>query len=172
VTAQVEEVRGPRQAHRNETATERADRNMVELLQELRVAQTGVQILFAFLLTLSFTERFVRIDSTQRTIYVVTLVLSALTTVLLVAPVAAHRMMFRRGRKRQLVDASHRIALVGLATLGLSVVGAVMLALDVTIGRGPAVLISTLLGLVALVLWFVVPLPLRRPDTSEQRADQ
>ncbi len=143
---------------------------MLELLQELRVAQTGVQILFAFLLTLSFTERFTQIDATQRTIYVVTLVLAALTTILLTAPVAAHRMVFRRGRKPQLVDVSHRIALAGLATLGLSVVGAVMLALDVTIGRAPAALVSAMLGLVAVVLWFVVPLPLRRPrDVTAQR---
>src|SRR2546423_2650606 len=161
VTARVEEVRGPRGADRDETEDERADRNMLELLQELRVAQTGVQILFAFLLTLSFTERFLQIDATQRAIYVITLVLAALTTVLLIAPVAAHRLLFRRGRKAQLVDLSHRAALAGLATLGLSVVGAVLLALDVTIGRGPAVLISALLGLVALVLWLLVPLRLR-----------
>ena len=80
-----------------EDPLQRADRNMIEMLQELRVAQTGVQILFAFLLSLSFTERFGRIDEVQRWTYVVTLLLTALTTGLLVAPAAVHRVLFGRG---------------------------------------------------------------------------
>src|SRR4051794_17651990 len=91
----------------DETPAERADRNFVELLQELRVAQTGVQILFAFLLTLPFTNRFVSIDGFQRGVYVFTLVSSATTVALLVAPVAVHRLLFQRGRKRELVYVGH-----------------------------------------------------------------
>jgi len=96
--------------HRAEMPLQRADRNLAELLQELRVAQTGVQILFAFLLTLSFTDRFVTIDGFQRGVYVFTLVTSATTVALLVAPVAVHRLLFQRGRKRELVHVGHRMA--------------------------------------------------------------
>src|SRR3954471_3699967 len=99
---------------RNETPLRRADRNFGELLQELRVAQTGVQILFAFLLTLSFTDRFAAIDGFQRGVYVFTLVTSAMTVALLVAPVAVHRLLFQRGRKRELVYVGHRLAVTGL----------------------------------------------------------
>src|SRR3712207_7407058 len=80
---------------RAEGPLQRADRNFAELLQELRVVQTGVQILFAFLLTLSFMDRFATVDAFQRTVYVFTLVASATTIVLLVAPVAVHRLLFR-----------------------------------------------------------------------------
>ncbi|WP_214369347.1 DUF6328 family protein [Pseudonocardia sp. H11422] len=146
---------------RDEGPLERADRNTVELLQELRVAQTGVQILFAFLLSLSFTERFSRIDATQRTIYVVTLLLAVLTTALLVAPVAVHRMVFRRGLKVQTVSVGHRLAIVGLATLALTLTGAVLLVLDVVIGRRLAVPIACAVVLCFVALWFVLPLPLR-----------
>ena len=97
----------------------------------------------------------------------ITLVLAALTTVLLIAPVAAHRMVFRRGRKPELVDVAHRFALAGLATLGLSVVGAVMLALDVTIGRVPAARDLGAARPDRFVLWFLMPLPLRREPTAD-----
>lgn len=100
---------------RGEQPLQRADRNFVELLQELRVAQTGVQILFAFLLTLSFTERFTRLDDVQRGVYVATLLASALTAALLVAPVAAHRLAFQRGQKPDLVRVGHLLALAALA---------------------------------------------------------
>src|SRR5947209_10039375 len=88
---------------RTETVLERWDRNFSELLQELRVAQTGVQVLFAFLLTLPFTNRFERITEVQRGTYVVTLVAAAAATALLIAPVSYHRLVFRQGRKPQLV---------------------------------------------------------------------
>src|SRR5919107_6173063 len=103
--------------HRAEAPLQRADRNFSELLQELRVAQTGVQILFAFLLTLSFMDRFSAIDAFQRGVYVFTLVASAVTAALLIAPVPVHRLLFQRGRKRELVRVGHRFALTGLLSL-------------------------------------------------------
>jgi Family of unknown function (DUF6328) len=115
----------------------RADRNFAELLQELRVAQTGVQILFAFLLGLSFTERFAALDTAQRGIYIVTLVASALTGILLVAPVAMHRLLFQRGCKRNIVRIGHRLAFAGLCGLLATIVGGLFLVLDVVVG-GPA----------------------------------
>src|SRR5919107_88519 len=121
--------------HRAEAPLQRADRNFSELLQELRVAQTGVQILFAFLLTLSFMDRFAGIDAFARGVYVFTLIAAALTVALLVAPVAVHRLMFQRGRKRELVRAGHRLALAGLASLACTILAGILLALDVVVGR-------------------------------------
>jgi len=121
---------GPGDA-RGEGPLRRAVRNMLELLQELRVAQTGVQILFAFLLSLSFTDRFDRIDDIQRWTYVVTLLLSVLTAGLLVAPAAAHRSTFRRGAKVGTVLLGHRLFVLGLVTLALTLTGAVLLVLEV-----------------------------------------
>lgn len=147
---------------RGEGRLRRADRNMLELLQELRVAQIGVQILFAFLLSLSFTERFSRIDEVQRWIYVVTLLLSVLTTGLLVGPAAAHRITFSRGVKAETVALGQRLFLGGLGTLALTLAGAVLLVLDVAVGRGFAVSAAAGVGIVLMGIWFVLPLPLRR----------
>lgn len=146
----------------DESPEQRADRNMNELLQELRVSQTGVQVLFGFLLSLSFTERFARIDPTQRWIYIVTLLLATVTAALLVAPVAVHRMVFQRGVKPQLVTLTHRLASAGLLTLAMTLTGSVLLVLDVAIGRGPAIGISAVVAVMFAVLWYALPLPLRR----------
>src|SRR5690348_10009919 len=109
---------------RSETETQRLDRNWNSLLQELRVVQTGVQLLTAFLLTLPFQQRFDRLDATMRAVYLATVTFSVLSTLMLVAPVAMHRLLFRQHRIRVLVSASHRIAYVGLVFLGLALVGA------------------------------------------------
>lgn len=147
---------------RGEGPLRRADRNMLELLQELRVAQTGVQILFAFLLSLSFTERFGRLDDVQRWTYVVTLLLSVLATGLLVAPAAAHRVTFQHGLKIETVQLGHRLFSAGLATLALTLAAAVLLVLDVVVGRGIAVPVAATVGLVLVALWFVLPTALHR----------
>jgi Family of unknown function (DUF6328) len=145
---------------RGEGPLERADRNMVELLQELRVAQTGVQILFAFLLTLSFTDRFGSIDEFQLWTYVVTLLLSVLTAGFFVAPAAVHRITFRRGVKRETVQLGHRLFTVGFGFLALTVTGSVLLVLDVAVGRDFAVAAAGGVAVLLVMLWFVLPLPL------------
>jgi hypothetical protein len=147
---------------RDETPAERADRNFNELLQELRVAQTGVQILFAFLLTLPFTVRFGEVTAEQRTVYLITLVLTALATSCLIAPVSQHRILFQRGRKPVLVAVASRLATGGLALLLLSVTGAVYLIFDVVEGGWLAGVIGAVIGVWMLLLWFVQPLYLRR----------
>jgi Family of unknown function (DUF6328) len=152
---------------RGEGPLQRADRNMLELLQELRVAQTGVQILFAFLLSMSFTDRFGSIDDTQRWTYVVTLLLSVVTAGLLVAPAAVHRVTFRRGVKAETVQMGHRLFTAGLGTLALTLTGAVLLVLDVAVGRAFAIPVSVAVGLVLIGLWFVLPLPLLRRARAE-----
>jgi hypothetical protein len=148
--------------HRAEMPLQRADRNFVELLQELRVAQTGVQILFAFLLTLSFMDRFAAIDAFQRGVYLFTLVASATTVALLVAPVAVHRLLFQRGRKRELVHVGHRLAVCGLMSLATTMLAGMLLVLDVVVGRVAAVAGVAALTVVFAVLWAGVPLRVRR----------
>src|SRR5213080_1326027 len=108
---------------RDETELERWDRNFNELLQELRVAQTGVQILFAFLLTLPFTQRFEKVGAEDRAVYLGTLLATALATACLIAPVSQHRILFRRHRKPEIVDTASRLAETGLAFLLVAVLG-------------------------------------------------
>lgn len=147
---------------RQETPTQRADRNFTELLQELRVAQTGVQILFAFLLTLPFTQGFGKVTEQQRVVYLATLIATALATSFLIAPVSHHRILFRRRRKPQLVDEANRLALVGLMFLLIAVVGSVYLIFDVVVGTVLAVAVAGGLGVWLAFVWYVQPLLQRR----------
>ena len=140
---------------------QRLDRNFVELLQELRVAQTGVQILFAFLLGLAFTARFTALDPVQLTVYVVTLVLSASAAALLIAPVTYHRLVFRRRLKAELVQVTHRYALIGLVLLLAALLGSVQLAASLVIGHWSALLAGGL-AVFFVAVWFGVPLHHRR----------
>ncbi|MDT2010188.1 hypothetical protein FXW78_53720 [Rhodococcus opacus] len=112
---------------RHETETQRLDRNWNGLLQELRVVQTGVQLLTGFLLTLPFQQRFEDLTDGEVAIYLATVALSVASTMLLVAPAGLHRMLFRRHALRELVAASHRLAMCGIATLGLALIGVVAL---------------------------------------------
>ncbi|GAA2144984.1 DUF6328 family protein [Kitasatospora kazusensis] len=148
---------------RHETADERADRNLVELLQELRVLQTGVQIVFAFLLGVAFTPRFAQLDDTQQDIYVTTLLLTVVASAVLATPVAVHRGLFHRGAKRRIVALSARFTLAGLLFLALALNGAVLLLMDVVLGRPAAVAITAATALMFTGLWFVLPWALRRP---------
>jgi hypothetical protein len=147
---------------RDESEAERADRNLAELLQELRVAGLGVQVLFGFLLSLPFTNRFDRLSHGQRDLYLATLVLAALATALLLAPVAYHRLVFRRGQKERLVRAASVMAITGLATVGLAVSAAVLLVTGCVASGVPAVMISVFVACVFGLLWFAFPLARRR----------
>src|SRR6516165_7557348 len=111
----------------DETEAERDDRNLIELLQELRVAGLGVQVLFGFLLAIPFTARFADLGHAQRELYVATLLLAAAATALLLAPVAYHRLVFRRNRKEQLVKDANVLAILGLVAVGLAVSASVLL---------------------------------------------
>lgn len=154
--------------HRSEAPLQRADRNFAEILQELRVAQTGGQILFGFLLTLSFTARFEEIDAFSRTVYLCTLFASAVTTLLLVAPAAAHRLMFQRGHKRELVRLSHRFVAAGLACLAVTMSCAMLLVVDIVAGRGPAVAGAAALIVAVAALWLLVPLGAARAGRASR----
>ncbi len=157
----------PGEHGRRETEAERLDRNWNELLQELRVTQTGVQILTGFLLTLPFQGSFDDLDGYQRALFLVLVVLAVLTTGLIVAPVSLHRIMFRKHLKRELVESGDRLARAGLVALALTISGAAMLVFDVVVGRTEGRVVGFgALGVLA-VLWLVVPLVLTRNGHAE-----
>jgi hypothetical protein len=147
---------------RGETLEQVLDRNLSELLQELRVAFTGVQIMFAFLLSLAFTQRFAELDWFGLTVYTFALLTTAIATMLLLAPVSLHRIVFRRGQKIALVAVSDRMLALGLAMLVPAISSAVLLILDVVLGRWPAIVGSSVTALVGLLTWYVLPLNIRR----------
>ena len=158
---------------RGETPMQRADRAYGELLQEVRVAQTGVQILFAFLLALAFQARFSAITSFQRGTYVVTLMLCAAATALLIAPAAFHRVTYRRRLKQHLVRVANRLALSGLVLLLLSMVSAVLLIIDVVLGPMPAIVLAAVVLAWFTMWWFVLPLwsRARQPAADDRPPD-
>lgn len=145
---------------RHETPLQRQDRHWTELLQELRVVQTGIQLLTGILLTLPFQSRFTELSAFQQAVYLVTLVCAVLSGGLLIAPVALHRVLFRRRARRVMVQIAHRLALVGLALLGVALTGIVLLIFDVVLGRAAALIAAVLIALVLLGLWLVLPLRL------------
>ncbi|MGY2874743.1 hypothetical protein ACVW00_001933 [Marmoricola sp. URHA0025 HA25] len=132
------------------------DRNWTELLQELRVAQTGTQILTGFLLTLPFTSTFPKLGDDQKTLYLVVLLGSVVATGLNVAPVAYHRILFRRRKRRWLVSAANIVARAALVMLALDSAGVVLLVFDVVVGRLAAVIAAASVLLFLLLLWGAV----------------
>ena len=147
---------------RGETMDQLLDRNLAELLQELRVAFTGVQILFAFLLSLAFTQRFEDLNDFDIAVYVVALLSTALATMVLIAPVSFHRIVFRRRQKAALVVVADRLLIVGLALLIPAISSAVLLILDVVLGRWQAVMGCSVTVLVGLLTWYALPISIRR----------
>ena len=152
----------PRPPERDETPAERADRNLGELLQELRVALPGVQVLFAFLLTVPFTQRFEELTNFQETLYFAVLLGAALSTALFIAPTAGHRLLFRRQEKEYLVVAANRFALGGLAVLAASMVGVIALISDLLFGAAAAIVTTAISAAVFGGLWYGAPLARRR----------
>jgi hypothetical protein len=152
-----------------ETVAERADRNFGDLLQELRVAQTGVQILFAFLLTLPLQARFEKLDDWEIGTFVTALLLSAGASVCLIAPVAYHRALFARKMKHEVVKAASRFAILGLGLLAMAITCAVDLVLDLVLGRTPALYIAGGLAVVLFLTWAALPLSKRyRSDPVDE----
>lgn len=154
---------------RDETPTQRADRNLMELLQELRVAGLGVQVLFGFLLAIPFSNRFVRLTGTQRALYVLDLLLAALSTALLLTPVAYHRLVFRRHLKEPLVRLANVMAIAGLIAVGMSIVIAVLLVISFVASGAVAIVLAGLIALVFVVLWFAIPLIRRQRARLNRR---
>jgi hypothetical protein len=145
-------------ARPGETRQERADRNFAELLQEVRVAQTGVQILFAFLLTLPFSARLDQVSGRDRVAYVTTLLAAAAASAFLLAPASYHRVVFRQNRKDELVRTASVLAVVGMAFLLVAIVGAVFVVMDVVTTLVAACVAAAGVGLGCVSLWYALPL--------------
>ena len=154
---------------RDETPEERADRNLSELLQELRVALPGVQVLFAFLLIVPFSQGFDGLTNFQKELYFGVLLATALTTALLIGPTAHHRLLFRMRDKEHLVRVSNRMTLAGLAVLALSLTGAVLLISDILFKTAPTIVFTGITGLVLVTLWGLLPLLRRRGLSAAER---
>ncbi len=155
----------------HESTEERLNRNLDQLLQELRVALPGVQVLFAFLLVVPFNARFGELTATQREIYLVALMCSALASALLIAPSVHHRVLFHRRRKPELVRLGSRLAIVGMVLLGAAFTSAVALVASFIFTTALALLLTTATALVFGVTWFVLPLWLRgRPGVEDPKA--
>jgi hypothetical protein len=151
---------------RDETDAERYDRNWSDLVQELRVAQTGVQVLAGFLLTLPFSSRFGDMGDGHRTIYLVAFSLAVVTVGLMTAPVAVHRFLFGRHEKDVLVHAGDLFAKAGLAAMGLTLVTVVVLIFALVLGDTAGLVAGAMVLVFYVAAWVVLPMSLLRRGTE------
>jgi len=159
-----DEQSSPPDTGRNETENERLDRNWNEILQELRVTQTGTQILTGFLLTLAFQPRFTDLDTFQVGVYLVLVALATLATALGLGPVSLHRALFRMRRKDAVVKLADRLLQVVLLLVGLLITGVVLLIFDVVAGRTVGIVCAVVTAAIVLVVWLVLPFRHRPRD--------
>jgi len=157
----------PLQIERDETEAERIDRNFTELLGELRVVLPGVQVLFAFLLTVPFAQGFTSLTQFERDLYLVVLLLTALASALLMAPTAYHRVLFRKGFKPQILFFANRSVRAGLGVLALAMTGAILLISHVIFGEAAAIAVTIPSAGVFALLWYVLPWLRGRGDERE-----
>ncbi|MGI5214407.1 DUF6328 family protein [Plantactinospora sp. CA-290183] len=155
-----------------ETEKQRWQRNFTDLLQELRVAQTGVQILFAFLLTLPFSTGFEDVNEFQKDTYIVALLAAAAATALIISPVAFHRALFRQGRKPELVRFGHAMATGGLAFMLIAMVSSVLLITDFVLPRPVAFVLSAVTAIWFLTFWAGLPFLRRNWGDDEEEDDE
>jgi hypothetical protein len=141
-----------------EDARERRDRQMLELLNELRVAIPGVQILFAFLLTVPFTQRFGDTSTFQRDVFYVTLLATAASTICFLAPTAMHRLRLHQGDRAFLIETSNKLSIVGMVFLGIALGGAVLLITDILFDGMRVWLYPAIVMALLVALWFALPL--------------
>jgi hypothetical protein len=151
------------EAERDESPPQRLDRNTVELLNELRIAGTGIQVMFAFLLIVPFNTGWKQVDGFERTVYFVTLLVVAMSAFLLMAPPIHHRLLFRHGEKPFLIRVGNYMAISGMACLGLGFIGILVLVSDVVVGGAAPAVVGVLAAAVIAGLWFLLPL-LRREE--------
>jgi Family of unknown function (DUF6328) len=159
---------GDRDWPRSEEEQERENRRLIELLNELRVALTGVQVMFAFLLTVPFTQRFSSVTEFQRITYFVTLLCAAAAVAFLIAPSAHHRILFRRHQKHQLIVMGNTLTITGLAFLALAMTGVILLITDVLFRTTTVVVVTACSAALFATLWYAIPLLRRlRADDDE-----
>ena len=151
---------------RDETESERNDRNWTEILQELRVIQTGTQILTGFLLTLAFQQRFTDLDAYQIDTYLALVIVAALATALALSPVALHRALFRRRAKGTIVKIANFMLKATLAAVGLTLTGTAMLIFDVVVSRGAGIVAGVVALVVVILAWIALPSIVRAKTLS------
>jgi hypothetical protein len=151
---------------RDETPLKRLDRHWGELLQELRVVQTGVQLLTGFLLTLPFQQKFATLGDAERSLYLAAVSCSIVATGFLEAPVAVHRAVFRRHRRKETVQFAHRLAMVGIVFLALAIIAVTTLIFDVLLGATGGAVAGGIAAALLLVLWLAIPLGVRTRELS------
>ncbi|ANZ37384.1 hypothetical protein BBK82_16285 [Lentzea guizhouensis] len=146
----------------------RLARNLNELMQELRVAQASVQILFGFLLSIAFTEKYASVGAYIRVTHLVTILCAAVAVAFLTAPAAWHRVLFRQGRREDVVGSGNTFALVGLAFLALAMTGTVLLVAEMVIGGWPAIAVGVLGFFIFAGLWFAWPSARRSAEGADE----
>jgi hypothetical protein len=151
----------------SEDEVERLDRHWNELLQELRLAQTGTQILFAFLLSIAFQSKFQEADRFTHDVYAATLVASALAVGLFLAPVSFHRVVYRQRLRDRMLPIAGKMAAAGLVFLVVAMAGGVLLALDVVLSRAVAIVVSAVVLAWFTVFWYVIPAWVRANANGE-----
>ncbi len=154
---------------RQETREQQSDRNWSELLQELRVMQTGTQILVAFLFTIPFQQKFDELDDVQRAAYVVLVIFAAVMTVLLLAPISLHRSLFRQRLKREIVEHSALVVRLALLGTGLLAAGGAALVVDVVLDRTAGLTVLAALLVIAALFWLVYPALVGRHKRKHKR---
>jgi Family of unknown function (DUF6328) len=155
---------GDDDADRDESSDQRRDRELIELLNELRVTLPGVQVLLAFMLTIPFSQRFGDLDSLQKDTFVVAFLTVTCSTILLMTPTAYHRILWRRREKEQLLVTSNRLAIVGIALLGLGIGEVVFLVMELLVDTPTALVLAICTTLLWIGLWFALPLSRSRHD--------
>jgi Family of unknown function (DUF6328) len=156
--AQLGSTRAETTAGRRETELERYDRNLSELMAELRVALPGVQVLFAFLLVAPFSQRFDNLSDFERRLYFATLLCTLLASILLIAPTLVHRLEFRHGEKAYVVRIANRLTIAGLSVFALAMTCAVLLVTQYLFGVGTAIITTLIVAAFFATIWFVLPL--------------
>lgn len=149
-----------------ESESQQLARNLNELLQEIRVAQAGVQILFGFLLSIAFTERYAGASGFVKGTHLITVLFATASVALLTSPAAWHRILFRLGHREQIIEMAGRFAVVGLACLAVAMTGTVLLLGEIVIGRWPAALVAAVAAVGFGVLWFALPIRQRVRNTE------
>lgn len=165
-------VDSPDRAAGQESSSERLTRNVNELLQELRVAQAGVQFLFGFLLAVAFTEPYARATTFQHVVHLVAVLFATTAVALLSAPAAWHRVLFRQGERPMIVEVANRLAIAGMACLAVAMTATVLLLTDEVLGVVGGLVIATFAAVLFGTLWFVLPVRRRwRNNREETPAD-
>jgi len=161
-------VDSPGRAAGQESSSERLTRNVNELLQELRVAQAGVQFLFGFLLAVAFTEPYARATTFQHVVHLVAVLFATTAVALLSAPAAWHRVLFRQGERPMIVEVANRLAIAGMACLAVAMTATVLLLTDEVLGVVGGLVIATLAAALFGTLWFVLPVRRRWRNNNQE----